>query len=199
MSALSRFAGLCAALALVGAVAACAPSNTGSTVAPGSLGQAGYVSYGTIIAARPVAVSGSRSGLGAGAGAVSGGLIGSTIGGDWRARTVAGVAGALIGGVAGAAVEEGVTRGEAVEFIVREDRGGDISVVQTNEDRLAVGERVMVNRADRVRLVRAAPGAGAVPSASFVPAAPRRGSAGTGAVIGAPSYATPAYEPSTAK
>ncbi|MCA3366454.1 MAG: glycine zipper 2TM domain-containing protein, partial [Roseomonas sp.] len=116
------------------------------------------VERGTIIAMRPVAVSGTRSGLGPAAGAVGGGFLGSTIGGDWRARTVGGVVGALAGGVAGAAIEESATRGEAMEFIIRRDVGGERVVTQTNELGLQVGERVMVTETDRARLSREVPG-----------------------------------------
>lgn len=149
-----RLAPFCVLLSLGGGLAACAPA-TNSTVSRGALGTSGYVSYGTIVGMRPVAVQGTRTGLGAGAGAVAGGVIGSTIGGDWRARTVAGVVGALAGGVAGAAIEEGTTRGNAMEFIIRDDDGSTRAVVQTNELGLTVGDRVVITQTDRVRLSRA--------------------------------------------
>lgn len=172
-----RFLSLAAALALVVVVPACAPANTASTVPAGALGTAASVSFGTIVGSRPVQVSGGSGGLGAVGGAVAGGVVGSTIGGDWRARTLAGVGGALLGGLAGSAVERGVGSGQAVEFVVREDRGGDIAVVQTNEDALQVGERVMITRGDRVRLSRAAggPPPPGVPGATPMSAAPGAG------------------------
>ncbi len=139
-------------------LAGCAPTNTGTTYSRASLGQAGYVSYGTVVGMRPVQISGSQSGVGAVAGAAAGGVAGSFIGGDWRSRALMGIGGAVVGGLAGNAIEGGVTRGSAVEFVVREDRGGDIAVVQTNEDGLSVGDRVVVNRGDRTRLSRAAGG-----------------------------------------
>ncbi len=105
-----------------------------------------------------VQVAGTRSGAGAAIGAASGGLVGSTIGQGWRERTVAGVGGALIGGLAGAAIEEGVTSGHAFEFLIQEDQGGTISVIQTNEEAIRPGERVAISRGDRVRITRA-PGA----------------------------------------
>lgn len=160
MSTFRRLAPLGAVLALGLGLGACAPA-TNTTVDRFALGTSGYVSFGTIVGMRPVAVSGTRTGLGVGAGAVSGGLIGSTIGGDWRARTVGGVVGALAGGLVGGAIEEGVTRGDAVEFIIRDDDGGTRSVIQTNELGLTVGERVAVTQGDRVRLSRAA---GAAPA-----------------------------------
>lgn len=149
-----RLAPLCAVIALGVGLAACAPA-TNTTVDRHALGMAGYVSTGTIVGMRPVAVQGTRSGVGGATGAVAGGVIGSTIGGDWRARAVGGVVGALAGGLAGAAVEEGVTRGNAVEFIVRGDDGSTRAIVQTNELGLQVGERVVMTQTDRVRLSRA--------------------------------------------
>jgi outer membrane lipoprotein SlyB len=145
------------AILLLCGMAACAP-QTNSTVDRNALGIQGTVERGTIIAMRPVAVSGTRSGIGATAGAVGGGFLGNTIGGDWRARTVGGVVGALAGGVAGAAIEESATRGEAMEFIIRRDVGGERVVTQTNELGLQVGERVMVTETDRARLSREVPG-----------------------------------------
>lgn len=141
------------ALLLIVGVAACAPA-TNTSVQSQALGIQGTVYRGTIIAMRPIAVSGSRSGVGAATGAVSGGVLGSTIGGDWRARTVGGVVGALAGGVVGGAIEEGATRGDAMEFIIRADSGGERVVTQTNELGLQVGERVMVTETDRARISR---------------------------------------------
>jgi outer membrane lipoprotein SlyB len=168
---------LLAALALVAAVPACAPASTGSTVSARGLGGAANVSYGTIVGSRPVQVAGSQSGIGTVGGALAGGIAGSAIGGGWRGPALAGLGGALLGGLAGTAVEQGVTRGNAIEFIVREDRGGDIAVVQTNEDSLQVGDRVVISRGDRVRLSRAAgapppgyaPAPGFAPQSGFVP------------------------------
>jgi len=151
---LRRLAPLCVVVALAGGVVACAPQGN-STVSRGALGSSGYVSSGTIVGMRPVQVQGTRSGVGAAGGAVAGGLIGSTIGGDWRARTVGGVIGALAGGLAGGAIEEGVTSGNAMEFIIRDDNGQTRSVIQTNELNLGVGERVLMTQTDRVRLSRA--------------------------------------------
>ncbi|MGX9961945.1 glycine zipper 2TM domain-containing protein [Roseomonas sp. F4] len=147
-----------AALALVAALPGCAPSQTGNTVSARSLGSAAHVSYGTIVGSRPVQVQGGGSGIGTVGGAVAGGIAGSFIGGDVRSNVLAGLGGALLGGLAGTAVEGGLTSGTAIEFVVREDRGGDIAVVQTNEAGLQVGDRVVISRGDRVRLSRAAGG-----------------------------------------
>jgi outer membrane lipoprotein SlyB len=154
-----RFSPLAAALALAAltGLAACAPQRTGETFTRNQMGQAASVSFGTVVAMRPVQVQGS-SGVGTTAGAVAGGVAGSFIGGDWRSNVLAGIGGAIVGGVAGSAIERGATQGQAVEFVIREDRGSDIAVVQTNEEALQVGERVMVSRGSMTRVTRASPG-----------------------------------------
>ena len=62
---------------------------------------------------------------------------------------------AIIGGLAGTAVERSVNTGEAMEFIIREDDGQTVSVVQTNEERFQAGERVVLTRGARTRIGRA--------------------------------------------
>jgi outer membrane lipoprotein SlyB len=149
---------LFAAGALLLAVPACGPSNTGSTFASRDLGRAAYVSYGTIVSSRPLQVAGS-SGVGTLAGAAAGATAGSFIGGDTRSNILAGLGGAIVGGIAGGAIERSATGGTATEFVVREDRGVDIAVVQTNEEGLQTGDRVAISRSDRVRLSRLGSGA----------------------------------------
>jgi len=152
---------LLAVLALgAGALAACGPAQTANVVDARALGRPGAVSTGTIVAMRPVQVQGT-TGIGAPVGAVAGGVIGSGIGGGWRANALGAIGGAVVGGLAGAAVEQGVTGGTAVEFIIRDDRGGEFAMVQTNEDRLMVGDRVRVVHAERTRITRIAAGTAA--------------------------------------
>jgi outer membrane lipoprotein SlyB len=145
-----------AAATLALGLAACAPQNMNSTVSAYGVGQVAALEYGTIVGLRPVNIAGSQSGLGLATGGVAGGVIGSTIGGDWRARAVGGVLGAAVGAVGGGLIENAVTSGQAVEFIVRMDNSrADTAVVQTNEDGLQVGERVAVTFGERARLMRA--------------------------------------------
>ncbi|WP_235035397.1 glycine zipper 2TM domain-containing protein [Roseomonas sp. 18066] len=175
-SRLSR--GLRAGLALLlvgGTLAACAPQYTGSTYNSATLGRAASVSYGTIIGMRPVEVQGNGAGIGTAAGAVAGGVAGSFIGGDWRSNALAGLGGALVGGLAGNAIGRGVSGTTAVEFFIREDQGGDISVVQTNEEGLQPNERVVISRGDRTRISRAA---GGPPPVAYAPPASYGGAYG---------------------
>jgi outer membrane lipoprotein SlyB len=147
---------------LIFGIAACAPA-TNTTVDRRMLGSQGTVYWATIIAARPLAVSGTRSGIGPVAGAVGGGVLGSTVGGDWRGRTVGAVVGAVAGGVLGGAIEESATRGEAYEFMIRPDFGGERVIAQTNELGLQVGERIIVTETDMARISRAPAGTAASP------------------------------------
>ena len=147
---------------LIFGIAACAPA-TNTTVDRRMLGSQGTVYWATIIAARPLAVSGTRSGIGPVAGAVGGGVLVSTVGGDWRGRTVGAVVGAVAGGVLGGAIEESATRGEAYEFIIRPDFGGERVIAQTNELGLQVGERIIVTETDMARISRAPAGTAASP------------------------------------
>ncbi|MBP0444388.1 glycine zipper 2TM domain-containing protein [Roseomonas sp. SSH11] len=123
------------------------------------MGRTAAVSYGTIVGTRPVTVRGEGgSTIGTAAGAVAGGVAGSFIGGDPRSNILGGLGGALVGGLAGNAIGSAVSTGQAAEFTVREDTGGDFQVVQTNEEGLQAGDRVVISRGDRTRISRAAGG-----------------------------------------
>ena len=180
---------LLAPLLLAGGLAACAPQQTGATYSAASLGRPAAVTYGTIVGSRPVTVQGGSGGPGVGtaAGAVAGGVAGSFIGGDWRSNLIAGLGGAIIGGLAGNAIERGAVNGQAIEFVIRQDGGGDLAVVQTNEDGLQVGDRVMISHGpDRARISRAAGGPPAAPSGYAPPAYP----SGEGTPLGAAAAGT---------
>lgn len=132
----------------------CAPSRTGDTYERRQIGQAATVTKGQIVSLRNVQVAGTQSGIGIGAGAVAGGIAGSYLGGGSRANVLGALGGAVVGGLAGNAAEQAVTEGNAVEFVVQQDNGQTISVVQTNEDKLTAGERVLVIRSDKIRIAR---------------------------------------------
>jgi len=146
-----------AGLTLLLALGACGgPRNTNTTYTPSDIGRSAQVSYGVIVSMRPVAISGQGHGVGTFGGAAAGGVAGSFIGGDPRVNILAAIGGAIIGGLAGSAVERSATSGEAVEFIIREDSGQTVSVVQTNEEQFQSGERVVLTRGARTRIGRVA-------------------------------------------
>lgn len=102
------------------------------------------VTYGTIVAIRPVQIQAdSRAGglLGTGGGAIIGGLLGSQVGGG-SGRQLATVAGALGGSVAGSAAEDRANRVSALEMEIRRDDGSDVVVVQRADHQFQAGQRV---------------------------------------------------------
>lgn len=45
-----------------------------------------------------------------------------------------------------------MTRGTATEFVIRQEDGQTLALVQTNDENLRVGDPVLILRGDRVRL-----------------------------------------------
>ena len=140
-------------VALLG-MGACAPRNTNTTYTGADIGRSAQVSYGVIVSMRPVTIQGGQSGVGTFGGAAAGATAGSFIGGDPRMRILGAIGGAIIGGLAGGAAEGSLSTGQAVEFIIREDNGQTISVVQTNEESFQPNERVVLTRGARTRIAR---------------------------------------------
>ena len=105
------------------------------------------------IAIREVDISGNTA-IGSAAGAGIGATAGSTAGGSGEDHIVGAIAGAVAGGIIGAAVEEGATKGSAFEFIIQQKNGQTIAIVQTNEDNLQVGEKVLILRSGKARVIR---------------------------------------------
>jgi outer membrane lipoprotein SlyB len=152
--------GLPLAFCLALGLAACAPQYTNTSYTSADIGRSAEVSYGVIVSMRNVQVQGPPTGVGTVGGAVAGGVAGSFIGhGDPAAGIIGVIGGAILGGLAGNAIESGASTGNAVEFIIREDNGQTISVVQTNEESFRPGERVVITRGARTRLSHTAPGA----------------------------------------
>jgi outer membrane lipoprotein SlyB len=140
-------------IGLVMALSACAPPDS-STYARSDIGRVATVMKGKILSMRSVKLSGTQTGIGAGAGAVAGGVGASGIGGGGRANTVAAVGGAVVGGLAGAVAEEAMTKSMATEFIVQQENGQTVAIVQPNDDNLAVGDKVMILRSGTARIIR---------------------------------------------
>lgn len=99
------------------------------------------VRMATVDSVRKVVLQGSQSGIGAVAGGATGGIAGSTVG-QGKGSSVAGVLGAVAGGVAGQAIEEKVTRKDALEITVRLDSGELRAIVQEADLPFSPGDRV---------------------------------------------------------
>ena len=142
-----------AALVLLVSLGACNPPGS-DTYSRADMGRVATVMKGKILSMRSVKISGTQSGLGAGAGALAGGVGASGIGNGGRSNTVAAVGGAVVGGVAGAVAEEAVTKSTATEFIVQQESGQTVAIVQENDEHLAVGDKVMILRQGTARIIR---------------------------------------------
>jgi len=150
---------VCLAVGMLAAVSACGPSQSDS-YSRRDLQRAGTVEAGQIVGMEQVPVDGTSSGIGRFGGGVAGGVAGSAIG-SGRASIITAVIGAVGGAFAGDAVERGMTSGTATRFFVRRDDGSVINVVQTNEARLQVGDRVMMlEGGGKLRLTREGAGTG---------------------------------------
>lgn len=127
------------------ALGGCTSNLTGDSYSREEARTVQNVRLGTIESLRPVKIEGTKTPIGAGAGAVVGGVAGSSIGGG-RGSAVAAVIGAVAGGLLGAMTEEGITRAQGVEIIVREDDGGMRAYVQEVEPNqiFRVGQRVRI-------------------------------------------------------
>jgi outer membrane lipoprotein SlyB len=141
-----------ASLAMTG----CASNLSGSTYSRADARAVQSVRMGTVESLRPVQIEGTRTPIGTLAGAAAGGIAGSSIGGG-RGSAIATVLGGVAGGAAGAAAEEGLTRSQGVEIVVREDDGATRAYVQAVDpsQQFRIGDRVRissVNGASRVSL-----------------------------------------------
>jgi len=132
-------------LSAMAALGGCASNLSGDTYSRSEARRAQTVEYGEIVSLRPVQIEGTKTPVGAGAGAVVGGIGGSTLGGG-KGSTIMTVIGAVAGGMAGAAVEEGVTRSQGVEITVKLDSGRTVAIVQglSPHEKFAVGDQVRV-------------------------------------------------------
>ena len=135
-------------------LAACASVPSGDSYSREQMERAATVMKGRVLALREVKVSGTKSGVGVVAGAGAGGVAGSKIGSGARANILGAILGAVVGGLIGAATEQELAKAGAVEFVIKQEDGQVIAVVQTNEEGLKVGDDVLILRSDRVRVVR---------------------------------------------
>ena len=128
--------------------------HSGSTYESGEMGSPTYFKKGIILSVRKVIIKGTESGVGGAAGAGVGGLVGSTLGGNTATRALGGLGGAVIGGIVGHKTENMLTGGNASEFIVQPDKGDPYVIVQVNNEKLTVGERVLIIESGKLRIVR---------------------------------------------
>lgn len=147
-----KFSKLLIVAALSVLVAACASSNSGSVYSRDDARKVQTVKTGVVESVRQVKLEGTKSPVGTVAGGAVGGIAGSTIG-HGRGSAVGAVVGAVAGAIAGSAIEEGVTRKDALEITVKLDGGGMIAIVQEADEQFHPGEKVrIVENADTSRV-----------------------------------------------
>jgi outer membrane lipoprotein SlyB len=127
--------------AALSVIAGCTTSKSGDVYSRDEALREQSVRRATVESVRPVALQGTRSGVGAVAGGAVGGIAGSSVG-EGKTAALGGVLGALGGGIAGQALEEGATRKNAVEITVRLENGELRAVVQEDKERFVTGQKV---------------------------------------------------------
>ncbi|OOF70495.1 glycine zipper 2TM domain-containing protein [Rodentibacter caecimuris] len=104
--------------------------------------EARSVSYGTLLAVRPVKIQADNQGvIGTVGGGVLGGVAGNSIGGG-SGKAIATAVGAIAGAVIGSTVEEKASQVNAAELTIRTDKGQEIVVVQKASNTFIAGKRV---------------------------------------------------------
>jgi outer membrane lipoprotein SlyB len=124
----------------------CASNLQGDVYSRDDARQVQSVEFGTVEDTRLVVIEGTKSPIGTLAGAAVGGVAGSSVGGGKGAQ-IAAVIGAVAGGLAGAAAEEGLTKSQGIELVIRMGNSDKvISVVQGYEasNPFQIGDKVRI-------------------------------------------------------
>ena len=131
------------ALLVLLSLTGCASSRSGDVYSRDQTRKEMTVRTGVVESVREVVMEGTKSGAGTFAGAAVGGVAGSTVGGG-KGQIVGAVLGAVLGGLTGSAIEENVTKKNALEITVKLDSGQLIAVVQEMGENFYPGDRVRV-------------------------------------------------------
>ena len=134
---------LAVSLLAVLSVTGCASSRSGDVYSRDQARREMHVRNGVVESVREVKMEGTKSGTGTLAGAAIGGVAGSSMG-SGKGHIIGSIVGAVAGGLAGSAIEENVTKKNALEITVRLDNGSTIAVVQEMGENFYSGDRVRV-------------------------------------------------------
>jgi outer membrane lipoprotein SlyB len=126
-------------------LAGCASSHSGDVYSRDQARREMSVRKGVVESVRVVSVEGTKTGLGGISGAAIGGIAGSNLGGG-KGQLVGAIIGVVAGTLAGGAIEENVTKKQALEITVELEGGKSVVIVQDAQP----GE---FRAGDRVRLV----------------------------------------------
>lgn len=114
-------------------LAGCASSQSGDVYSRDQAQREMTIRKGIVESVRLVTVEGTKTGLGGISGAAVGGIAGSNIGGG-KGQLVGAIIGAVAGALAGGAIEDSVTKTQALEITVQLDSGSSVVVVQASQE-----------------------------------------------------------------
>jgi outer membrane lipoprotein SlyB len=147
-----KFTKLILVAALSVLLAACASSNSGSVYSRDDARKVQTVKTGVVESVRSVKLEGTKTPIGTVAGGAVGGVAGGSIG-NGRGSALGAIVGAVAGGIVGSAIEEGITRKDALEITVKLDGGSMIAIVQEADEQFRAGDKVrIVENADSSRV-----------------------------------------------
>lgn len=121
----------------------CTFPSSGRVVSRHDAGQMRRLEYGTVQKVSPVVIEGQRGQIGLYGGGLTGAAAGGGVG-RGVGQDLARAGGAVVGAVGGQAIEEAVTRKDAMEMFIKLDGGSVVVITQAGSSTFAVGERVAV-------------------------------------------------------
>ena len=116
-----------------------------------AVGEVNRAVKGTVVSVRQISIA-SNNGAGTLIGGAAGGVAGSMIGGSDTAH-ILGAIGAVVGGIAGNAAQEGLSSQSGYEYVIQLDNGSMVTVSQGNDVLLNPGQKCMVLYGKRARVV----------------------------------------------
>ena len=150
---MNKYALLLALPLTAAGIAGCASDIDSNYYSTGSVGQVSQAQGCTVVSVRPIKVS-TQNGAGTAIGGIAGGIAGSQIGGGNTAHLLGAVGGAILGGFAGNAAQEGLTSQQGYEYIVRLDNGNTVSTTQGADVLLNPGQRCQIIFGNPARIIQ---------------------------------------------
>lgn len=149
---MNKYALLLALPLTAAGISGCASDIDSNYYSTGSVGQVSQAQGCTVVSVRPIKVS-TQNGAGTAIGGIAGGIAGSQIGGGNTAHLLGAVGGAILGGFAGNAAQEGLTSQQGYEYIVRLDNGNTVSTTQGADVLLNPGQRCQIIFGNPARII----------------------------------------------
>ena len=149
---MNKYALLLALPLTAAGIAGCASEGDSNYYSTGSVGQVSQAQGCTVVSVRPIKVS-TQNGAGTAIGGIAGGIAGSQIGGGNTAHLLGAVGGAILGGFAGNAAQEGLTSQQGYEYNVRLDNGNTVSTTQGADVLLNPGQRCQIIFGNPARII----------------------------------------------